>query len=132
MRITHTVQTDDGSVRLNLGDGDTIFDLIAQGANGQLVTVHLGYSEARTLLADAAALRLAFGAGQAHGSTVTTMGGVTDVGQPEGEVAIALPARCDFYTLTVCDGARGRTAFTVTAAANDSLILGLGTILSQL
>ena len=59
MQIAHTVQTDDGSLRLALGDGDSIFDLVACGANGQEVTVHLGYHEAQRLLCGAGTVRIA-------------------------------------------------------------------------
>src|SRR5262249_34293247 len=122
----------DGSVCLNLGEGDTIFDLIAHGANDEQVTVHLGYYEARNLLADASAARIAFGTGTANDATATTMGGVTNAAQPEGELAIAMPARSDRSPLAVSDGGTPGTTLTLTATANDSLILGLATILSQL
>ena len=132
MQIAHTVQTDDGSVRLNLGDGDSIFDLVACGANGQEVTVHLGYYEARYLLGDAGTVRIAMGSGTAAECTTRTLGGVVDRDQRGGEVTFTVDDQAAAYTLTVADGAGSRTTLAVGGPAHDSLIVGISTMLSQL
>jgi len=130
MQIAHTVQTDDGSVRLNLGDGSNIVDLIACGANGKEVTVHLGLDEVRYLLCDAGDARIALGSGLAEQLTARTLDG--------GEVTFVVPAGAAAYTLAVADGGGGATALTVAteltvgSAAHDSLIVGISTMFSQL
>ena len=132
MQVTHTVHTDDGSIRLDLADESTIFDLIARGANGAEVTVHLGYHQARYLLGDAGSVRLAFGTNTATEHAVQTMGGVVEVDQPPGQITFTLPARSTAYTLTVDARAGARTTLTLAAGAHDRLMVGLGTLLGQL
>lgn len=135
MKIMHTVQTDDGSVCLSLGDGDTIAELIARGANGKEVTVHLGYSEVESLLNAAAIVRLGLHNGdrcRVVPNTTHTLGGVTDLDALGGAVTFALASRDAAYTLIVGSGAGTATALTVSDAAHESLIVGLSTMLSQL
>lgn len=128
------VHTDDGTIALDLGPGDSIFDLIARGANGQEVTVYLGYDEARDLFDTAGQVRLLLDSDPAVATTfgVHTMGGVDAVGQPEGTIKFLVVNAAGIYRLDVEDGAGGVTALTVGSAAHDSLIVSLSTMLIQL
>jgi len=135
MQIAHTVQTDDGSLRLALGDGDSIFDLVACGANGQEVTVHLGYHEAQRLLCGAGTVRIALNSAdraRVIALVTPTLGGVADRAQPEGAVTFVVAAGSDVYRLDVVDGGGAVTALTFRSGAHDSLIVGISTMLSQL
>jgi len=55
MRITHTVETDDGSVCLDLADGSTIVALIARGCTDRDIarSLGIGFGTVRTHIANA-------------------------------------------------------------------------------
>jgi hypothetical protein len=132
MQAIHTVHTDDGSLRLQLGDGDTVADLIAYGSNRRQVVVHLSHRELHNLLSDASMIHLAFGRSQAEHCSTRTLGGVVALGQPAGSITLSMPARASAYTLTVDDAAGAQTSLTLALTAHESLMVGIGALVGQL